>query len=123
VLTTAVRTTCPPENANRTNLFVVDYIRLNLNSANFYSEKDSYTTGYRCNYWHIGYAETDVQRALDRLNAVAPPYVITVVPERQPLPDFLNICTKDMTLIIASDPHYSLTTKPGDYLQVYRKVR
>ena len=123
VLTTAVRTTCPPENANRTNLFLVDYIRLNLNSANFYSEKDSYTTGYRCNYWHIGYAETDVQRALDRLNAVAPPYVITVAPEKQPLPDFLNICTKDMTLIIASDSHYSLTTKPGDYLQIYRKVR
>jgi hypothetical protein len=123
VLTTAVRTTCPPENANRTNLFIVDYIRLNQNSANFYSEKDSYTTGYRCNYWHIGYAENNVQRALGRLNAVAPPYVITVAPERQPPPDFLNICTKDMTFILADDPHYSLMTKPSDYFQIYRKVR
>jgi 4-amino-4-deoxy-L-arabinose transferase-like glycosyltransferase len=123
VLTTAVRTTCPPENANRINLFIVDYIRLNAHSANFYTEKDSYTTGYRCYYGSLGFTENDVQSALDRLNAVTPPYVITVAPDRQPPPDFTNVRTKDMTLFLASDPDYALVTKPGDYLQIYRKVR
>ena len=57
------------------------------------------------------------------MNAVAPPYVITVAPGRQPPPDFTNIRSKDVTLFLASDPHYLLMTKPGDYLQIYRKVR
>ncbi len=39
LLTTAVRASCPPENANQTNLFVVDYANLNGHSANFYAEK------------------------------------------------------------------------------------
>jgi 4-amino-4-deoxy-L-arabinose transferase-like glycosyltransferase len=123
LLSTAVRASCPPENANRTNLFIVNYIRLNEHSANFYAEKDSYTTGYRCYYWSLGFAKNDVESALDRLNAVAPPYVITVAPGRQPPPDFTNVRSKDVTLFLASDPHYLLMTKPGDYLQIYRKVR
>jgi hypothetical protein len=123
LLSTAVRATCPPENANHTNLFIVNYISLNDHTANFYAEKNSYTTGYRCYYWSLGFAKNDVENALDRLNAVAPPYVITVAPDRQLPPDFTNVRTKEVTLFLASDPHYSLMTKSGDYLQIYRKVR
>ena len=123
LLSTAVRASCPPENANHTSLFIVNYIRLNDHSANFYAEKESYTTGYRCYYSSLGFAKNDVQSALDRLNMVAPPYVITVAPDRQPPPDFTNVRTKDVTLFLASNPHYSRMTKPGDYLQIYRKVR
>jgi hypothetical protein len=123
LLTTAVRASCPPENANHNNLFIANYINFNGHAATFYSEKDSYTTGYRCYYLMLGFAEDDVQSALDRLKAVAAPYVITVAPNRQPPPDFTNVRTKDVTLFLASDPYYSLVTKPGDYLQIYRMVK
>jgi hypothetical protein len=123
VLSTALRTTCPAENANLINMFIVDYIRLNDHSANFYAEKDFYTTGYRCYYWSFGFSKNDIQSALDRLNALSPPYVITVAPARQPPPDFTNVRTRDLSLRVASDPRYSPMTEPGDYLQIYRKVR
>ena len=119
LLTTAVRASCPPENANQTNLFVVDYANLNGHSANFYAEKDSYSTAYRCYYDELN----DVHTASDRLNALAPPYVITVAPDQQAPPDFNNVSTKDLTLFLARDPHYLLMTGPRDYLQIYRKVR
>jgi hypothetical protein len=120
LLTTAVRANCPPENANHSNLFIINYINLNAFAANFYAEKDSYTTGYRC-YYDV--AANDVHTASDRLNVEAPPYAITVALDRQPPPDSENVWTKDLTLFLASDPRYSLMTELKDYLQIYRKVK
>jgi len=120
LLKTAVRASCPPQNENETNLFIVDYFNLNSHSANFYAEKDHYTTGYRCYY---AIREDDVQTAMDQLKVVAPPYVITVAIDRQPPPDFTNVSAKDLTSFIIRDPQYSLVTELSDYVQIYKKIK
>ena len=51
-----------------------------------------YSTAYRCYYDELN----DVHTASDRLNALAPPYVITVAPDQQAPPDFNNVSTKDL---------------------------
>ena len=120
LLETAVRASCPPQNENETNLFIVDYVNLNGHSANFYAEKDQYTTGYRC-YYSI--REDDVQTAMDQLKANAPPYIITVASDKQPPPDFTNVFAKDLTLFIARDLRYSLVTELSGYVQIYKKIK
>jgi 4-amino-4-deoxy-L-arabinose transferase-like glycosyltransferase len=82
--TQAVRSTCRPETANRPNFIVVSYLTLNVNSINFYSEKDKYRFDYRCRYTTTNFMENDIKRALDTIHSEAPAYIVTVAPEKQP---------------------------------------
>ena len=123
LLTTAVQATCQPEIAGHTNLLGVSYIRLNSYSLNFYSEKELYSKGYRCYYRGFGPTEQNVQRVLANIAEIAPPYILTVLLEKQPPPDFVNIVSKSVAEFVAMDARYTLKSGPGDYLLVYRKVR
>lgn len=122
LLTDAVRSSCQRESASRPNFIVVSYATLNGNSINFYSEKDSYMLGYRCSYTTFNFIETDLKRALDRIDAVAPAYVLTVSPEKQPPADFVNVVSRAVTEHLAHNPQYSLARGSGSYLLIYRKV-
>jgi hypothetical protein len=127
LLTQAVRSTCRPEIADRPNFIVVSYLTLNVNSINFYSEKDSYIFGYHCTYTTHNF-ETDLKRALDGISAVAPAYIVTVAPEKQPprgsapgfAPDFVNAVSRAVTEHLASDIRYTLAPGSGKYLLIYR---
>jgi hypothetical protein len=118
LLTAAVQSTCQ---AGIANIVGVDYIRFNTVSANFYAEKKLYTTGYRCYYGNLGYAETDIPRALEKITATLPPYILTVAPEKQLPPDFLNVVSKPVAEYVARDPHYALTPTSGEYLLIYER--
>jgi 4-amino-4-deoxy-L-arabinose transferase-like glycosyltransferase len=119
LLTAAVDSTCQ---AGIANIVGVDYIRFNAVSANFYAEKKSYTTGYRCYYGNLGYLEKDIQHALEKITATLPPYILTVAPEKQLLPpDFLNVVSKPVAEFVARDPHYALTPNSGEYLLIYER--
>jgi hypothetical protein len=123
LLTAAVQATCQPEIANRYNILGVNYIRFNGNSANFYAEKERLSKGYRCYYMAFGYDEQDVQHALAKITEIAPPYILTVPPDKQFPPDFVNIVSKPLGEFLAKDSRYALVPGLGDYLFVYRKVR
>jgi hypothetical protein len=122
VLTFGVQATCSSELANRWNIIAVEYVRLNANSANFYAEKEEYATGYRCYYDSLGYAEKNFQHAWQKINALAPAYVLTVAPEKQFPPDFVNIVSRPVADLLAIDPRYALLPFSGPYLLIYRKV-
>jgi Dolichyl-phosphate-mannose-protein mannosyltransferase len=122
LLTDAVRSSCQRESARQPNFIVVSYATLNVNSINFYSEKDGYMVGYRCFYATFNFFETDLGRALERIAAVAPAYIVTVAPERQPPPDFVNVVSRAVTEHLARDPGYTLAPGSGTYLLIYRKA-
>lgn len=122
-LTEAVRATCAPEIANGYNIVGVEYAEFNANSAEFYSTKQRYLTGYRCYYISLGYAEADMQRALDRINAVGPKYILTIKPEKQVPPDFLNVVSLPMAKRLQMDSRFELVSNTEDYVLIFKKVR
>jgi hypothetical protein len=120
ILSEAVRSTCYREHSHRPNLIVVSYASLNVNSINFYATKESYATGYRCDYTTYNSFDPDVQHALNTIAAIAPLYIVTVVPDKQSPPDFVNGASRSVTEHLATDPHYKLASGSGSYLQIYR---
>ena len=120
-LTQAVRSTCHQEHTNRPNLIAVSYAALNVNSINFYAAKESYATGYRCAYTSYNSFDTDSRHALDTIRAVSPLYIVTVAPDRQPPPDFVNAASRPVSEHLAIDPHYRLVSGSGSFLQIYVK--
>jgi hypothetical protein len=121
-LTQAVRLTCRRESQARPNLIVVSYASLNVNSINFYSAKESYATGFRCAYTGYNSFDPDMRHALDTIAAVSPLYIVTVAPDKQQPPDFVNGASGSVTEHLATDPHYKLEPGSGSYLQIYRAV-
>jgi 4-amino-4-deoxy-L-arabinose transferase-like glycosyltransferase len=127
MLIEAVRSTCQREHVNRPNLIAVSYATLNANSFNFYAAKESYESGYRCSYTSYNSFDPDIQHALDTIKVVAPLYIVTVAPDKQPppdwnAPDFVNGASRPLTEHLATDPHYRLVSGAGGYLLVYREV-
>ena len=54
-LTLVIQSTCPQEVAGSYNITIGDYPSFNVNSANFFSEKEKYANGLRCRYLNLGY--------------------------------------------------------------------
>ncbi len=121
ILTEAVDATCQKEIANAYNIIAVEYDQFSANSAAFYSAKRQYGAGYRCYYTSLGYAETDIQRALNRINLVAPKFVLTVEPSKQTPPDYLNAVSLPMAKLLATDPKFVLTSTIENSVLVYRR--
>jgi hypothetical protein len=123
LLTAGVQATCSPEIADRYNVVSVSYTRLNGNSADFYAEKERYRKGYGCYYRAFGPSEQNVQGVLAKITEIAPPYILTVHPDKQFPPDIVNTVSKPVAEFLAGDPRYALIPGSGDYLLVYRKIR
>jgi Dolichyl-phosphate-mannose-protein mannosyltransferase len=127
LLTEALHATCRREHAHRPNMIVVNYMTLNINLINFAATQESYTSGFRCSYTTYTLFDPDVQHALDMIRSIAPLYIVTVAPEKQPpfdpitVPAFVNGATRGVTEHLASDPQYTLESPPGTYLQIYRR--
>jgi dolichyl-phosphate-mannose-protein mannosyltransferase len=123
ILTSAVNATCQKEIANAYNIVAVEYPEFNANSAAFYSTKRQYSAGYRCYYTSLGYAEADMQRALDRINLIAPKFILTIEPSKQTQPNFVNAISLPMAELLAKDPRFALVSSIGDRVLIYRKVQ
>lgn len=126
LLTEAVRSTCGPRAAGRSNFIAVNYVSLNANAINFYAEKERDRRGYACPFDGFRPDETNVDRALDRISALAPAFIVTVAPEKQPsgpwAPAFANMISRGVSEYLTSDPQYALAAGSGDYLKIYQKV-
>ncbi len=123
ILTSAVNATCKKEIAGAHNIVAVDYPEFNANSAGFYTAKQQYTAAYRCYYTSLGYAETDMHRALDRINSIAPKFILTIEPDKQASPNFVNVISLPMAELLAKDPRFVLVSTIGDRVLIYRKVQ
>jgi hypothetical protein len=123
LLTETVRSSCQRESAGRLNFIIVSYATLNGNTINFYSEKNGEMGGYRCSYTTFGANEVDINHALDRINAVEPSYIVTVAPDKQPPPDFVNVVSRAVSEHLAHDPQYVLAPGSGSYLLIYRNTK
>jgi 4-amino-4-deoxy-L-arabinose transferase-like glycosyltransferase len=121
LLTAAVHKSCRKESAQQPIFVAIDYPNVNVNSANFYSEKERRVTGLRCHYVNYGSFQTDVQRALNVINGVGPAYVLTVAPDQQAPADAVNVVARPVAEHLAHDPQYELASEPGDYILIYRK--
>jgi hypothetical protein len=124
LLTAGVQATCRPDIADRYNIIGVNYLRLNGNSANFFAEKERYNNGYGCYYMAFGYGsdEQNFQHALKKITEIAPPYILTVSPDKQFPPDFVNLVSKPLAEFLTHDPRYTLVSETNGYLRIYRKV-
>jgi 4-amino-4-deoxy-L-arabinose transferase-like glycosyltransferase len=123
LLTAAVQRTCRRETGSQPIFVATEYAELNVNSANFYSEKERGITGLRCSYVNYGSFQTDVGEALSVINRIAPAYVLTVSPDKQPPADNVNVATRPVAEHLAHDPQYELVSEVGDYILIYRRVR
>lgn len=125
-LTEVVRSTCGPRAAGRPNFIVVNYVSLNGNAINFYAEKERARRGYACTFQSFSPDETNVDRALDRISAVAPAFIVTAAPEKQPsgpwAPAFANRVSRGVSEHLARDPQYTLAPGSGDYVKIYQKA-
>jgi hypothetical protein len=123
LLIEAIRSSCRRETGQQSVFVAVDYDNLNINSANFYSEKERTITGLRCQYENYGSFQTDVQHALNVINRARSGYVLTVAPDKQPSVNAINVVSKPVAEHLAQDPQYELAWSVNDYILIYRRVR
>ncbi|HEX8664649.1 MAG TPA: glycosyltransferase family 39 protein [Beijerinckiaceae bacterium] len=121
----AVRLSCDPKSTHRHGVVGVERPDFNLNSAAFFSEKQKGALGYRCQYTSLGYAETDVERALKRIDIMDSDYFVTLPADRIPADpkDVLNQVAKPVAERIAANPGWERITDPSEPAQVFRRRR
>jgi hypothetical protein len=119
----AIRITCREDMGNRWNLIAVDYKNLNTNSAAFYSAKMTFNVDWTCRYTNLGFAPTDLNAGLSRITTVAPPFVLTVDPQRQPPSDFVNRLSKPVAEWLSHNPEFALAAVLKNGIVIYREQR
>jgi hypothetical protein len=72
--------------ADRYNIVGIELPWCNANSFAYYAAKHKLAAQRRANYTSLGYAETDVGKALGRIDAVKMAYFISVEEGLQPKP-------------------------------------
>ena len=78
-------------------------VNTNANSMAFYSAK----AGHHCSYTSLGYAATDLVRALTRLRDIQPDYFVSLEESAQPPPDFVNQLDIAALQWMRRNPYYS----------------
>jgi hypothetical protein len=77
--------------SGRYNIVGVEVPWLNANSAAFFAAKNRLTTGVRCYYTSLGYAQQDLDAALKRIDEFQTQYFITLDEAFQPAQNFVNV--------------------------------
>jgi hypothetical protein len=110
--------------AGKYNIVGVEEPWLNSNSATFFAAKDRLNGGAGGTYLPLGYAETDVKAALQRILGIPARYVITLdEPFQQTPPDFLNVVSLPVLREIRRDSQFkSLPFKSDRGLLVFERL-
>jgi hypothetical protein len=116
----AIGITCPQEAVDRWNMIAVSYRDMNANTASFTSAKIMFDLPRRCRYGDLGLM-TDLGAALDRIAAIAPPFVVTLDAGRQPAPDFVNQLSRPVAEWLAQNPQFVPVMHLDNGLIVYRE--
>jgi hypothetical protein len=116
----AVRATCATDLGDRWNMIAVSYKTINGNSATFYCSQINFNLNRRCQYSALQFASNDLAAGLDLITALAPAFVVTIDPLRQPPPDFVNRLSKPVAEWLAQNPRYVLDLSLPNGFLVYR---
>jgi hypothetical protein len=100
-----VRLTC--DTAERYNIVGIEEPSLNANSASFFSAKSRLAAGNRCYYTSLGYAETDLARALRRIPDLHTHYIVTLDEPFQEIPPaFTNVVSLPVLKKMRTDSRF-----------------
>ncbi len=109
VLTEAVKHSCTQPTANHYVIVGLELPHFNANTAAFYSTKEMITTGYRCFYTSLGYAENDPDKAMARLDGLKPEAVLYLNSFTPPnTPDPFNVVSMEIRRRLEGHPQYRL---------------
>jgi hypothetical protein len=93
---------------SKLNMVGIELPWLNANTLSFYASKDRLKTNLKASYTSLGYAETDIKKAISRINELKPIYFITLRQEElENVSDFLNITNNDAANYIMSSGRYT----------------
>lgn len=116
-LTSLVRFTSTPETDNLPQIVVVNYSWLCDNLLNFYAAKEKLLRGaYRPRYSGNGlfYGESDLNKALQVIDNCKPRFIIGVLEDKQPPPDFVNLVNLPLLAHVRADSRYEQVEFPSD---------
>jgi hypothetical protein len=119
-LEAVVRETCTPETNGRINVVGGDFAFFNANTLAFLADTHFASSGRRCYYTPLGYAETSVDRAWHRVLQFQPPYYVSLDygnPENRLPPaqragvgpgDAFNVVDQRVFHKVATSPHFEV---------------
>lgn len=123
-LTSAVSDSCSPERHLHIAIIGVEYPSFNANSAAFYSAKRRRQVGYRCLYTSFGYAEQNVERAMERLDSIDPDYIATILPERQTkAADAFNLMALPAFERLSNDSRFQRAPSESNDVAIFQRLR
>jgi len=100
--------------AERYNVVGVEEPSMNANSAAFFVAKQRLTTGTRCYYTSLGYAEKDVDTAMRRIETLQTRYLITLAePYQSTEPDFVNVVSLPVLERVRRDSRFRQCAFPS----------
>jgi hypothetical protein len=120
-LAQTVQMTCPK--GNRYVIVGVDYPNFNANSASFYSAQKRRVTGQRCFYTSFGYAQSNLDAALKRIDEINPDYVATIKPEQQVAIDSFNQVARPAAEHLRNDARFDLVPGAPSDVEIFRHRR
>jgi hypothetical protein len=123
LLSRAVAESCSASRPNRYTIVGVEYPSFNGNSAAFFSAKQQRKSRYRCYYTSLGYAETDIDKAMARIDSLDSDYLVTFAPDRQRNPDLFNRVSGAVVERLLADPRFTATEERDSGLIIFHRRR
>jgi hypothetical protein len=116
------RETCPLQLANRYTVIGAEFQSMNANSIAYETAKARIGRGYRCYYTSLGYAETNIDKAIERLNSLNASFIVLPLADKLgTTPDAFNIVSRPMLDFVSHNKQYALVPHHfGDY-QIYQR--
>ena len=102
-----IQNTCTLESANKTSILGVEFPYMNANSLSYYVSQEKIRTDFTCYYTSLGYAESDIDKAMKRLYSINPPYFIGVTTDKLPTKDAFNAVSFSAFEAIEEDKNFS----------------
>jgi 4-amino-4-deoxy-L-arabinose transferase-like glycosyltransferase len=119
-----VRLTSEPGTEFRFNIVGAQFPWLNENALSFYAAQGRLLTGRRNYFTSLGYAETDADKAWNRMEQFKTLYFVGAEADRQPIPpDFLNQVSVPILKRVMADPNYASVPFPSrSGILLFRRV-
>lgn len=117
-LTRIIDATC--QDGTQINAIGVSYPWTNSNTANFFAQKQRLDTHFSCTYFSM--PQDDVKTAFTWLDTTRIAYAVTVAPEQQDPPNFVNVSAKPIAEALAADARFELMPSSSHRFKIYRRL-
>jgi hypothetical protein len=117
-----VALTCGMTSPHGLSVIGVEYPELNQNSAQFYSAKHAPNRSAICQYGSLGYTETEVDRAWQRLFDRDVQQVVTLTAGSFSRQDAFNVTATAIGERLAASEQFALAEHVGERVLIYRRA-